>query len=123
ENITTQISAQLSLVGTTSRSLLSGTVRISEVALHSHTDLGSILNSGATPPPAHSAATGFLAGVRFDVRIQTTPGVQFRTALTQNLQADANLTLRGNPDFPGMLGRVNITQGDLVFFGSKYSVD
>jgi len=31
--------------------------------------------------------------------------------------------LRGNPDFPGMLGRVAITQGDLVFFGSKYSVD
>src|SRR6185295_6188819 len=44
-------------------------------------------------------------------------------ALTQNLQADANLTLRGNADHPGMLGRATVTQGEVIFFGSKYTID
>jgi translocation and assembly module TamB len=121
--VTTQASARLSLAGTTSRSLLSGTVTILDVALHSHSDMGSLLNSAAAPPPAASVSTGILAGMRFDVKIQTSPDIQFRTTLTENLQADANLTLRGNPDHPGMLGRVTITQGDVVFAGTKYAID
>lgn len=121
--VTTQASAKLSLAGTTSRSLLSGTVTIADVALHSHSDMGSLLNSAAAPPPPASVSTGILAGMRFDVKIQTSPDTQFRTTLTENLQADANLTLRGNPDQPGMLGRVTVTQGEVVFAGTKYTVD
>lgn len=121
--VTTQTSARLTLVGTTSRSLLSGNVLIQDVALHSHSDVGSVLSSAAAPPSSPSASTGFLAGMRFDVNIQTAPDVEFRTALTQNLQADANLTLRGNADHPGMLGRATVTQGEVIFFGSKYTID
>jgi translocation and assembly module TamB len=36
---------------------------------------------------------------------------------------DANLTLRGTPDDPGMIGRVAVTQGEVVFFGSKYHIE
>ncbi len=123
ESITTTASAQLSLTGATSSSLVAGTVRISEVAMHSHTDMGAILNSAAAPPSSPSVSSGLMAGMKFDIRIVTATGVQFRTSLTQNLQADANLTLRGNPDHPGMLGRVQVTQGQVVFFGNKYNVD
>lgn len=123
ESITTEGSARIRLDGTTSSSLVSGTVRISQVAMHSHTDVGSILTAASTPPSAPSVSSGFMAGMKFDVRILTTPGLQFRTALTENLQADANLTLRGNPDHPGMLGRIVINQGTVLFFGNKYSVD
>jgi translocation and assembly module TamB len=121
--ISVQVSAQMVAAGQTSRSLISGNVTIQDVAMHSHTDIGSMLASAATPPPATTASTGLLAGVRFDVKIQTAPDVQFRTTLTQNLQADANLTLRGTLDHPGMLGRVVVTQGDVVFFGAKYTID
>src|SRR5205823_2285960 len=38
-------------------------------------------------------------------------------------QADANLTLRGNPDHPGMLGRVVVSQGQVLFFGTTYNID
>jgi translocation and assembly module TamB len=61
--------------------------------------------------------------MRMDVRIETAPGVQFHTTLTQNLQAEANLMLRGTPDHPGMLGRVSVTSGEVVFFGTKYNID
>jgi translocation and assembly module TamB len=123
ESVTTEASAQLAFAGTTSRSLLSGNVTIEEVALHSHSDIGSILTQAATPPAVQQASTGLLAGIRFDVKIRTAPDVQFRTSLTQNLQADANLTLRGTVDHPGMIGRLAVTRGDVVFFGSKYTID
>jgi translocation and assembly module TamB len=61
--------------------------------------------------------------MRLDVRIVTAPGAQIRTTLTQNLQAEANLTLLGTPSNPGMIGRVNVTEGDIVFFGSKYTIN
>ena len=128
QNITTQFNARLTLAGNTRASLLSGTVTVTDVALRSQADVGSILTSltagPSTPTPAPSGpSTGFLGGIRFDVRIQTAPGAQFRSSLTQNLQADANLTLRGSVDQPGMLGRVTVTEGNVVFFGNKYAID
>jgi translocation and assembly module TamB len=123
ENVTTELSARLTLAGVTSRSLLSGNVTVEEVALHSHSDIGSILTQAATPPAVQTESTGLVAGIRFDVRIATASNAQFRTTLTEDLKADANLTLRGTVDNPGMLGRVTVTQGDVVFFGSKYSID
>jgi translocation and assembly module TamB len=57
------------------------------------------------------------------VRIQTSPAIQFRSDLAQNLQAEGELTLRGSPDSPGMLGRLAIDSGELVFFGNNYIVD
>jgi len=57
------------------------------------------------------------------VKIQTAPNVQFRTSLTKDLQADANLNLRGSIDHPGMIGRVVATQGEVIFFGTKYTID
>jgi translocation and assembly module TamB len=123
ENITTEASARLTLAGSQSKSLLSGNVIVQNVAMHSHSDIGSILNNAATPPSAASPSTGILAGMHFDVRVRTASGAQFRTSLTQNLQADADLDLRGSPDHPGMLGRLSVTSGEIVFFGAKYTVD
>jgi translocation and assembly module TamB len=123
ESVSTLADARLNLNGTTTRSLLTGTVTIEDVALHSHSDFGSILTQAAAPPSTATASTGFLAGVRFDVKIQTAPDIQFRTSLTQNLSLDANLTLRGTPDHPGMLGRIVVTRGQVIFFGTKYDID
>ncbi len=120
--VSTEASAQLTLAGTTAHSLLSGTVTILDVALHSHSDVGSMLNSAATPPST-SATTGILGGLRFAVRIQTAPDIHFRTTLAENLQAEARLTLVGTVDHPGMVGRAVVSQGEVVFFGNKYTID
>jgi translocation and assembly module TamB len=123
ENLTTQASARLVAAGTSDRSLVTGTVTIEDISMRSNSDVGSFLNQAAAPPPARSASTGVLAGMRLDVKIQTAPEVQVRTALTQNVRLDANLSLRGSADNPGMIGRVVVTQGEVVFFGSKYNID
>ena len=123
DTITTQLNANLILNGTSTSSLVTGSVSIVDVALHSGADIGNVLTAAASPPSAPSGTGGPLAGMRFAVRIATAPDAQFRTTLTQNLQADAHLTLLGTPDNPGMLGRVTVTEGDVVFFGSKYTID
>jgi translocation and assembly module TamB len=114
---------QLSLSGNTERSLLSGAVTIEKIGFNPQSDFGSLLSGTSNPPPAPSAPSGPIAGMRLDIAIRTAPDVTFDTALAQNLQATANLTVRGTADNPGMLGRITITQGDLVFFGSKYTVN
>jgi translocation and assembly module TamB len=61
--------------------------------------------------------------MNLDVQITTAPDVAFQTSVTDSLQADANLRLRGTVTNPAVLGRVNITQGSLVFFGNRYSIN
>jgi translocation and assembly module TamB len=46
-----------------------------------------------------------------------------QASIAENLQMDADLRVRGTAARPGVLGRVVITRGDLVFFGSKYQVN
>lgn len=121
--ITTELNATLALNGTGTGSLLTGRASIVDVALHSGADIGNVLTSAAAPPSTTAGTGGPMAGMRFDVRIVTAADAQFRTTLTQSLQADANLTLLGTPDNPGMLGRVTVTQGNVVFFGSKYTIN
>src|SRR5438874_153340 len=54
ESVTVAANAKVTLTGNTSRSLLSGSVTILDVAMHSHSDVGSILASAATPPSSAS---------------------------------------------------------------------
>ena len=61
--------------------------------------------------------------MNFDVQVQTAPDIQFQSALTQDLQVEASLRLRGNPTNPGIVGRINITQGQLVLFGTRYNIN
>ncbi len=116
-------SAQVNLSGSSQRSLLAGTVTVNKLGFSPKSDFGSMLSRSSEPAQAPSAPSGPIAGMRLNILIRTAPDVAFETALAQNIQASANLRLRGNLGQPGMTGRVNITQGDLVFFGSKYTVN
>ncbi len=61
--------------------------------------------------------------MQLNVRIQTAPDVRFDTTMAQGLEATTDLTLRGAVNSPGLVGRINIMQGTLVFFGNQYSVN
>jgi translocation and assembly module TamB len=116
-------SANIALNGTADHSALSGTVTIDQLGFSPQSDFGSILASGSTPATAPAAPIGPLAGMRLDVHVRTSPAASFTTPLAENLEADVDLRLRGTAANPGMLGRVNVTSGDLIFFGNKYTVN
>ena len=122
EGVSTVADASLNLTGTTDNSMLSGTVTILRTGINLQSDFSSLLAKSAEPVQTPSAGTGLLGGMNFDVQIATSPDIQLQSSLTENLQAEANLRLRGTATNPVLLGRVNITQGKLTFFGTKYTL-
>ena len=55
--------------------------------------------------------------------LQTAPNVQFRTALTPRLQSGRERHVTRQPRFPACSGGLQVTSGQVVFFGSKYDID
>ncbi len=112
----------LTFAGTLERSEASGTVTIHRVTINPRADLSNIFARTAEPVKTPTVQAGLLSRLNLDVQIETASDVALETSLAQRIQADANLRLRGTATNPALLGRVNITSGELMFFGNKYSI-
>jgi translocation and assembly module TamB len=123
EGVSTVANANLNLTGTSDSSVLSGTVTILRTGINLQSDFSSILAKSAEPVRTPSAQPGLLGGMSFDVQIETSPDIQLQSTLTENVQAEANLKLRGTATSPAILGRINITEGKLTFFGTQYTLN
>ena len=115
--------AAIRLIGSARRSFLTGNVTVQRIEYGSSGDVGSILSAAGTPPSTPSAPSPLLAGMRLDIHIRTAPDLRVVTTYADRLSVEANLTVRGTAANPGMLGHVNITDGQLVFFGNQYTVN
>ena len=116
-------SANLNLSGTTENSSISGAVTVDQVSYAAQSDLGSILTLAAPPVQTPSAPSPFLENMRLDVRVRSSSALGVQSSVAQNLQLTADLRVRGSAAHPGILGRMLITEGKLVFFGSTYTVN
>jgi translocation and assembly module TamB len=123
EGVSTVVDASLNLTGTSDRSMLAGTVTVLRTGFNPESDFSSLLAKSAEPVRTPSARTGLLGGLTLDVQISTAPDTQFQTSLAEDLQAEANLRLRGTASNPALIGRINITQGQVVFFGTKFTIN
>jgi translocation and assembly module TamB len=123
EGVSTVANADLNLTGTQDRSTLSGDVTILRTGINLQSDFSSILAGSAQPVRTPSTQPGLLGGMAFEVSIATSPEIQFQSSLTENLQVEANLRLRGTVTNPALLGRITITQGKLTFFGTQYTLN
>jgi translocation and assembly module TamB len=115
--------AALSLVGTSENSVLSGSVTVTRAAVSPRTDVGSLLASTVRPVSAPSEPNEYLRGIQFDVHIESASGLEVETSMTHNIQADANLRLRGTPDRPALVGSISVNSGQIEFFGNKYTIN
>jgi len=113
----------LRLSGTSASSILSGTVTLMRATLSAQTDVGSLLASTAKPVSLAAAPNAYVRGIQFDVRIDSAPNLEVVTTLTRNIQVDANLRLRGNVEHPIVLGSISVTEGEIDFFGNKYTIN
>ena len=123
EGVSSVSDAALTLFGTPQRSEVSGTITVRRVSINPRSDTATILESTVAPVQVATSRTGFTSNMNLDVKVQTATDVALQTSVAQSLDADASLTLRGTVANPAVLGRINITQGELVFFGNKYSIN
>src|SRR5580658_8817874 len=112
----------MALVGTSENSVLSGSVSLTRAAFNPRTDLGILLASTAKPV-AEATPNDYLSGVQFDIHIVTAHTLEVETSLTRNIQADADVRVRGTPDRPVLLGQITVNSGQAEFFGNKYSIN
>jgi translocation and assembly module TamB len=121
QSIRTTISSNLALSGDYDNALLRGQVNIEQLSFTSNFDLmetTSQLGGGpATPPPTG----GFQDNLRLQVAIKT-PGGIHPSSRKLTLAGNADLQLRGTAAQPVMLGRINLSEGELIFRGNRYLV-
>jgi len=121
EGASTTVNANLSLTGTSDQSLLGGTVTVLRSGFTPRTDFGSLLLQPSKPVQAPTSSA-LLRGMQFDVRLLNAPNLQLETSLTSGVQAELDLRVRGSPMKPVLLGTVSVTQGELNFFGTTYTI-
>jgi translocation and assembly module TamB len=123
EGVSTVANAALTWTGSSDRSTLAGTISILRTGFNPQSDFSTILASSAEPVRTPAAQAGILSGMHLDVQIETAPDIAFESSLAQDLQVEAGLRLRGTAANPSLLGRINVTQGRLVFFGTRYTIN
>lgn len=115
--------ASLKFTGTSESSLLSGTVTVNKASFDASADIGAMFASTTAPAASPTTENDFLQGVQMDVRVESAPAFQLSTSLSQDVQAEIDLRLRGLPNRPSVLGRISVNEGQINVFGNKYSVN
>lgn len=122
EGVSTTLDSDLALTGSSARSLLSGTITIKRSGFVIAGDLASLVGNTGNPLPAAAVQNEFLRNLQFDVRVRTSPDAVFLSNYTSDLQTEADLRLRGSPAKPVLLGDIKANQGQINFFGNRYTI-
>lgn len=123
QGISVTTDANLRLAGTTDASRITGTATIVRISYASQSDFGSILTRSAPAVQSPASPSSFLSNMKLEVRVRNLPGMTVESSLSEDLQTDIDLSVRGTADEPGIQGRINFTSGELLFFGASYTVD
>ena len=122
EGLSTVADGSISLTGSPVQSLLAGYVTIQRSGFQARTDLGSLLSDASRGQQGAVSSNEFLNNMQLDIRVRTAPNTKFTTSLTSDVQADASLNVRGSAVRPVVQGRIAVNQGEVNFFGTKYTI-
>ncbi|HEU5453199.1 MAG TPA: translocation/assembly module TamB domain-containing protein, partial [Terriglobales bacterium] len=119
--VSTTADADLLLTGTPKNLLLSGTLTVMRFSTGPQFDLATVLakarQTSQVPNPNSP-----LAAVHFDLHIVSTPELQVQMSAAK-LSGNMDVHLRGTADRPLILGRVDITEGEVSFNGTRYTIE
>jgi translocation and assembly module TamB len=111
----------LRLTGTTDAGLLSGRVTVERVTLTQGLEVAGALVSTKEDISAPSTSSPFLRNLQFDIEAVSTPDARMQWPGAE-LEAEANLRVRGTWEHPIILGHIHVLSGDLLFHGNRYKV-
>ena len=111
------VDATLRLTGGFNRATLGGNVNLSELSFTPAFDLSTFVSqfSGGVEAPQR----GFAQNVALNIGVQSTNNVNL-VSRTLSVGGSANLQVRGTAAEPVILGRVNLSGGDIIVNGNRY---
>ena len=112
------IDANIRLVGTTTDANLSGNVDLTNLSFTPAFQLTSFIgqfSSGVEAPPS----LGMAQNIKLNVSVHSTNNINL-VSRTLSVDGSANLQVRGTAADPVILGRVNLTGGDMILNGNRY---
>ena len=115
--------AALELAGSSQNGLLSGQIMVSRIVISQNSDVGNLLASTVASSAAPANEKDLISGIRLDLRVKSSPNLRISTELSQDVEADIDLRVRGSAIYPSLLGKISANQGDIKVFGAKYSIN
>lgn len=112
------VDANIHLAGTTENAVLGGTVNIADISFTPAFDLTSFagqFSSGVQSPPSQ----GISQNIKLNLAVHSTNNVSL-ISRTLSLNGSANLQVRGTAADPVILGRINLTGGDIVMNNDRF---
>ena len=110
----------LRLAGTTDGGVLSGRVTVERVTLTQGLEVaGALVSTKEISGP--STGSSFLRNLQFEIQAVSTPDARMQWPGAE-LEAEADLRVRGTWEHPIMLGHIHVLSGDLLFHGNRYKV-
>ena len=120
QGISSTANMDLKLTGSMSNATLSGDVTITRFGLNSQFDLANYLARSTRPTEVPAAS--LLNNLHFNVHVTSTPELQVQSSLAK-LAGNVDLRVRGTGTNPVLLGRVNVTEGQISFNGANYRLE
>jgi len=111
----------LRLTGTTDSGLLSGRVTVQRVTLTQGLEVAGVLISTKEGISGPSTNSVFLRNLQFDVAAVSAPDARMEWPGAE-LDAEADIRVRGTWEHPILLGHIHVLSGDLLFHGNRYRV-
>jgi translocation and assembly module TamB len=112
------VNANLRLAGTTDNALLGGQVNLADLSFTPAFDLNSFINqfSGGVSPPA---TPGLAQNIQLNLGVNSENNINL-VSRTLSINGSANLRVRGTAAQPVILGRVNLSGGDIILNGDRF---
>ncbi len=121
-NISSQIDGRIVLSGAANRGLLGGEVIVRRAGANARISLGALL-AALRQPTLTPARSPWLDEIQLNLRVFSGPDFELETSLVRNMEADLDLRLVGAAISPSLLGRMNISQGEVNFNGTRYTIN
>jgi len=121
EGMRESVSAHVTLTGSPTAARLGGQIRLDNLSFTPAFDLNTFMNQlgGSTVP---TPTTGFSQNLQLDVALKSSSDISL-SSRTLSLDGTANLRITGTAAQPVILGRVNLTGGDVIFNGHRYTIE
>lgn len=121
EGMSWLVGGTLRLTGSPTSGVLTGKVVVDRVTMTAGLDVASVLVASKSSISGPSTSSSFLRNLQFDISAVSGPDARMEWPGAE-LEAEANLRVRGTWEHPILLGHIHILSGDMSFHGGRYRV-